>query len=118
MSIEIEDAASDCEDDATISDASSGHYGQAFYGPGDIEDAFKAGAKHASSQWQPIETAPRDGTEILGLHKGCVSLVAVWHISGWLYQGAYVDLTHWIEIPKKPPISLPDQNGADKKEQD
>lgn len=71
------------------------------------------------SPWQPIETAPRDGTWVLvtggdicygwdGISKP--SAVAAqfegrawqfaWYDSG--YYGEYEDPTHWMPLPKKP----------------
>lgn len=67
----------------------------------------------AIPQWQPIETAPRDGTEILiafGCGDGDVPppLVCAWDdkVSGWLLVGLEVEITtaasHWMPLPAPP----------------
>lgn len=62
------------------------------------------------SEWQPIETAPRDGTPIL---VGCVGrgvLIATWYermkcfseaITGTDLWGAKTP-THWMPLPPPP----------------
>lgn len=68
------------------------------------------------SEWQPISTAPKDGTWVL-LTGGnefsrtpvgpCV--VAFWDRDDWVYAywdgdwySAYENATHWMAIPKGP----------------
>ena len=63
--------------------------------------------------WKPIETAPKDGTEILVHAKdrpiGKSMTVAFWVSHGWaflesplgvLYLGD--DITHWMPLPESP----------------
>ncbi len=69
--------------------------------------------KEIDGGWQPIETAPRDGTEIL-LTDGVSFLVASWdYYDGFTggYYGAYYEVsehsrlntaTHWMPLPKPP----------------
>lgn len=65
--------------------------------------------------WQPIETAPKDGTIILGFKFGILPIAVIWlprsedqsKNSDWWYsiEFPYLDvsgLTHWIPIPKAP----------------
>lgn len=85
--------------------------------PQDISKAFwliKDLRDHiASTQaWQPIESAPKDGTEILlhfpkhGIHP------AYWHQPGnpihkgfWMiWRHIYKNPTHWQSLPEKPDV--------------
>lgn len=53
--------------------------------------------------WQPIETAPKDGTEILAFHRDGQS-VAFWDLNMWMEaNGEYrVTPTHWQPLPAPP----------------
>jgi hypothetical protein len=94
-----------------------------------IQTAFRTALSafaHArqAERWQPIETAPRDGTPVLvcrdmgnpwGWVRGWSRWVDVRGISGWLSHGMFDvpgDLglgnpTHWQPLPVSPPPSLP-----------
>lgn len=74
-----------------------------------------------ASDWQPIKTAPRDGTEVLltdGYHRAVASWrpdewpdanqeTSCWSISDWHndpihLRGGYM-ATHWMLLPDNPP---------------
>lgn len=68
--------------------------------------------------WQPMETAPKDGTEIIGFRDG--AMVLIWycgpaHSAGkfeWSYSDApaYFEPTHWMPLPSPP--APPAQDGG------
>lgn len=61
-------------------------------------------------QWQPIETAPRDGTRILGYDDSGLSdaggiAIIRWSVEGQLWWDETLDLftpTHWQPLPTPP----------------
>lgn len=57
------------------------------------------------SEWQEIETAPKDGTEILAWN-GETCLCVVFHDGAWVENYDYAELveipTHWMPLPKPP----------------
>lgn len=67
------------------------------------------------NQWQPIETAPKDGAEVLiYVPDPGEQFVAYWHpqFSAWLYastcSGVRVftkEATHWMPLPPGPETS-------------
>jgi len=74
-------------------------------------------------QWQPIETAPKDGTRILVTGEGII-WIASWkeieipndngidHFESWVvyecediyfnYELSHMDITHWQHLPELP----------------
>ena len=56
--------------------------------------------------WQPIDTAPRDGTEILLWHPGQGKALAFWDSrQQWNYDGnpfVWYPPTHWHPLPPEP----------------
>lgn len=67
-----------------------------------------AGKLHAKTEWQPIETAPKDYTNILvwndgGAHRDGWVSIAYWNDDGWIspFGGEY-DPTHWQPLPEPP----------------
>jgi hypothetical protein len=64
-------------------------------------------------KWQPIETAPKDGTEILIRgHRGAV-FIAKWHTDRFgasafcehMNDAPVVSPTHWMPLPDPPSLS-------------
>jgi len=76
------------------------------------------------AEWQPIDTAPRDGTWILGCNNRGQQAVIIWkeyafdHTglskSGWIhpfthgelspfFNSAFSNATHWQPLPAPPP---------------
>jgi hypothetical protein len=56
-------------------------------------------------RWLPIETAPKDGVEILCFTKYGDYEISHWRsvIQCWVSKrGFYVDATHWCPLPKPP----------------
>ena len=68
------------------------------------------------SDWQPIETAPKDGTPILGWAPDSelanpVHYAVIWwfqwtELGGWVREGDEYDIaadpTHWMPLPDAP----------------
>lgn len=54
-------------------------------------------------EWQPIETAPRDGTEILGYGRGYFWIVH-WDRQHWSDYDPITppEPTHWMSLPEPP----------------
>ena len=72
-------------------------------------DAYEALRKRV--EWQPIETAPRDGTKILCLERCGDMQVDWWNLNGctdrfWKEHGDQrFRYTHWMPLPE-PPAAL------------
>ncbi len=71
-------------------------------------------------EWQPIETAPKDGTHVLlyrsgeyaSLHEGYWKLSHfggshAWGGAGWTFAG-FDQPTHWMPLPA-PPGDIPEE---------
>lgn len=62
------------------------------------------------SEWQPIETAPKDGSRLLAYSKGWDheqkdQEIAWWNESSGLFRwqsGTIVKPTHWMPLPSPP----------------
>jgi hypothetical protein len=57
--------------------------------------------------WQPIETAPKDGTDMLVYQNGCFDVASVWWIDDngdavWFNGDVVVYPTHWMPLPDPP----------------
>jgi hypothetical protein len=60
------------------------------------------------SAWQSIETAPRDGTQILAIWPGKGRPRIVWFDRArWTDDGDHslIDFTHWQPLPSPPPVT-------------
>ena len=66
------------------------------------------------SDWQPIETAPKDETRILlhglvvrpsvdaGKHSTVIGYWTDFNTGGWVWYGAVMEFTHWQPLPEPP----------------
>lgn len=60
-------------------------------------------------EWQPIETAPRDGTRVLLGYEGAADYdICVWHaaLGNWFNEYSHpvpITPTHWMPLPDPPP---------------
>ena len=57
------------------------------------------------SEWQPIETAPKDGTHILAYdHASNIPFVCLWTGKNWNFWGTGDKLypQGWMPLPKTP----------------
>ncbi len=84
------------------------------------EEAYEAGKRDAISKWQPIETAPKDGTafrayadELIDLDfNPCGSVEAAWSGEEFIgcvwngqqdaWYGKAINPTHWMPLPAAP----------------
>lgn len=73
------------------------------------------------SEWQPIETAPRDGEEFLGWLGGDANVheICYWSAPDDCWCNSYgwhldAKLTHWMPLPEPPQMTLdtPPENGG------
>ena len=59
-----------------------------------------------ASQWQPIETVPKDGTEVLFYNKGCIEHVIYSEQYDQWYcktDGSIINKPkHWMPLPEPP----------------
>lgn len=59
------------------------------------------------TEWQPIETAPKDGTDIFVAGGKFKPMVAFWFRDGWVNVWTFEDRTapnptHWMPLPEPP----------------
>jgi len=57
------------------------------------------------SEWQPIETAPKDGRYLLLLADSQFHRIGFWNGSSWDDGDFYdhmADITHWMPLPEPP----------------
>lgn len=69
-------------------------------------DALRA--ELARHQWQPIDTAPKDGTRIVALCSNGAAYVARWNTNyeEWSIPGSGISgVTHWMPLPE-PPVAV------------
>lgn len=56
-----------------------------------------------ANQWLPIETAPKDGTNVLVVEDGNVLVASYINGYGWdIYPGQLINPTHWQPLPQVP----------------
>lgn len=56
--------------------------------------------------WRPIETAPKDGTDML-LYSFNSQVDCGWYQDGWIRIDACDDPTHWLPLPAPPSEDKP-----------
>ena len=102
--------------DYDIADAANREWGAAINGPHVAVLAAamaREAAERAVVEWQPIETAPRDGTPILAILKVTNNKTNfAWHEpnviwatddeSDWYRGWGFDDYTHWMPLPPPP----------------
>lgn len=75
--------------------------------------AHKAALEADARQWRPIETAPKDGTEMLVACTNGEIFLVQWMLSEHFEDGRFVfkelDLTHWMPLPEPPAAFLPER---------
>jgi hypothetical protein len=57
------------------------------------------------TQWQPIETAPKDGTAVLTYRgPGLIAVAEFWVECGWIVPDGMeiTNVTHWMPLPAPP----------------
>jgi hypothetical protein len=54
------------------------------------------------SEWQPIETAPKDGTVIILFGRGRIADGSFGHYKVWAWPYILINPTHWKPYPKTP----------------
>lgn len=73
-----------------------------------IRPYLRAPERESTQVWQPIETAPRDGTRILGAEGINVEVIYNAKGSGWFNQSTEYSFwkvfppTHWMPLPATP----------------
>jgi hypothetical protein len=84
-----------------------------------VSETLAAQAVEKVAGWQPIESAPKDGTEILVGWVGAKTIrPARWvSMNGWIiYMSTTKPLnppTHWMPLPS-PPVRASSQDGGDR----
>jgi len=68
------------------------------------------------SEWQPIETAPRDGTHILvaDIDDPAITTVVAWAHGQWKFCTDHGRISHWMPLPDPPAASPQQENGEAK----
>jgi len=63
--------------------------------------------EYEMNEWQPINTAPRDGTPVDLWHKNGFRIVSTWWTDDqcWSCFMDDYDFTHWMPIPSPPGFS-------------
>lgn len=64
----------------------------------EAHEAFAQRVSEAVVKWQPIETAPKDGTKILGFCDGDV-LEIISYGNDWIWDNFMSSQTNWAPIP-------------------
>ena len=82
-----------------------GRGGYRYAGAATAWPIWKAASERADrAQWQPIETAPKDGTRLLLANTTGKLADGVWSTRYEVWSWAYMmtEPTHWMPLPAKP----------------
>ncbi len=68
------------------------------------------------SEWKPIESAPKDGTRVIAVSRGCDAHVHFWHQTDKAWWIEYADgrswqPTHWMPLPNPFTIAAAEKEG-------
>lgn len=74
----------------------------------DWQNGYERGLEAAAPEWQPIETAPKDGTRVLVVEEG--EYHVAWFVdapgAGWVHAAddynIVMEPTHWQPLPPYP----------------
>jgi hypothetical protein len=69
------------------------------------EPARKTRSRPPYGRWLPVDTAPKDGAQILCFTKYGDYEITHWHADAqcWVSKrGFFVEATHWCPLPKPP----------------
>ena len=67
------------------------------------DDGFNSASPQIPEGWQPIETAPKNGSTIL-LTDGDVIADGGWRAKCWAWPYTYRNPTHWMPAPPTPQL--------------
>lgn len=69
-----------------------------------LRQVLPKGERPVAMCWQPIETAPLDGTEVLTFRGAGLQAVAIWTGREWcVTDGMFLsNVTHWMPLPEPP----------------
>lgn len=80
-----------------------------------LKFAERIAALAVQAQWQPIETAPKDATPVLGYRKSMDDMVvASFQVGRWILDAGWplrpdAPLTHWMPLPAPPQAERPSE---------
>lgn len=67
-----------------------------------IDHVCAAVDRLVAHEWQPIETAPKDGSMVLGWYKGWNNPIVIWWYTGAGRWNTAMQPTHWMPLPIAP----------------
>ena len=99
--------------DSSLAFIESAAIGTQLYTSDQLTEAYEAGKRDAIPEWQPIETAPKDGTRIIGyfpeegyelpMVMQCVFDDGDWQFDVWAAPADRPALpTRWMPLPAAP----------------
>ena len=78
-------------------------------GPGVVTAGDLVGLRRLDPGWQPIETAPKDGTVFLAWAPGREGLPPMFSLCAWHPDGGFCidelrEATNWMPLPEPPEV--------------